>query len=248
MLIDAPKSPGELRWLVTTHSCDLIHHSEQETCAELLGLESLANVPDGEYALQSARMKIVTAFDRGANAPLFFRARAAYRLTVPRYRLKDLTPDSSICLRSASDAAGLRGKSERELAEWLAARYSRGWTPSEFDRRLKTNVGKIQKSLARLRSQGVEEILVRVTPSEELAPDEAYEITVLLLLAPQFASNMNAVRAEANIFVDCLQRPGLIVMASPPNVDLSTHIGYAYVRGWLRFHEILRDSLAATPV
>ena len=71
MLIDAPKSPGELRWLVTTHSCDLIHHSEQETCAELLGLESLANVPDGEARCKAREGKIVTAFDR-APTPLFF--------------------------------------------------------------------------------------------------------------------------------------------------------------------------------
>jgi hypothetical protein len=236
-----------VRWLVITHSCDLIHHSEQETHVEFLGVEVLPNKPEKELALQSARMRIVKAFDATGKNPQFLCARATNRLSVPRTRLEGITPDTSICLRSSFDVAGLRGKSEREIGDWLAARYNRGWTPSEFDRRLKKNVGKIQQSLSRLKGKGVEEIFIRVTPLEELI-DEAYEVSLLIIVLPEFESSLTAIHAEAKAFANSVQQTNLITIATPPNVQLSTMIAYEFVKGWLRFQDVFRDSLAAGPV
>jgi len=130
-------------------------------------------------------------------------------------------------------------------AEWLAGRYNRGWTPSEFDRRLKKGVGKIQQSLQRLRSSGVEEIFARITPTQELGTEEHYEISLIVLVEPDRSDNINAVRSESRTLAHCIQQSGRIVVVPPPQVELSTNVGYGYLRGWLRFDEVFRDALAA---
>jgi hypothetical protein len=242
---DVADNFGDLRWLVITHSCDLIHHSEQEVNVELLGVEAMSVGSEKELALQSSRMCIVKAYSDTGTQLMFLRARALNRLSLPRVKLQNITPDKSICLRSPYDVAGLRGKSEREIGDWLAARYNRGWTPSEFDRRLKKNVGKIQKSLIRLQSHGVADILIRVTPQDELTLDEPYEVSLIIIAAPESEPLLSAIQAEAKTFANSVQQPNLIIIATPPNVQLSTLISFEFIKGWLRFHDVFRDSLAA---
>jgi hypothetical protein len=233
------------RWIVVSHSCDLIHHTEQELHVELLRLEALPSVSADELALQSPRMAIITAYETGTQNPISFRARASHRLTVPRERLGSLAPDLAISLRSRSDPEGVRGPSEYQLSEWLASRYNRGWTPTEFDKRLSKNVGKIQPCLRRLRTHGVEEIFVRVTPASEIGPKEPYEIGLVILVDPEHEANLAAIQAESQTLARHIHQPGKVTVVQAPTVTLSNLMGYSLLRGWIRFHDVFRDSLAS---
>jgi hypothetical protein len=234
---------GALRWIVISHSCDLVHHTEQEPFVELLGLEVVQGASDEELATRSPRLMFVTAYDTATQAPIPFRARASRRVSVDRQRLNKIAPDSSISLRSSHDPEGLRGKSEHALSEWLANRYSRGWTPTEFDRRVSRNVGKIQPTLKRLHSLGVEDIFVRVVPIKELGPVESYEMHLVIVVGPEHENNLPAIQAETAVLVGHLHVPNQIAVM-PPSVALSTFISYASIRYWLRFSDVFRDSLA----
>ena len=111
---------------------------------------------------------------------------------------------------------------------------------------MKRNVGKIQPSLRRLGPLGVEDIFIRVTPMQELGPEEPSEVSLVLLLNPERENNINAARAEAKNMANCIQQTGLLIIPTPPNVDLSTIVDYGKIRNWLRFHEVFRDSLSAS--
>jgi hypothetical protein len=238
--------PAISRWLVISHSCDLVHHTEQEPYVELLALEQLQAVPDAELAKQSPRMQILTAYEAVDQTPVFFRARACYRTSVPRERFRDVLPDTALSLRSASDPQGIRGESEHNLAQWLAGRYNRIWTPSEFDRRLAKNVGKIQSSLERLQSHGVEEVFARITPSEELAQSDGYEICLIIVVDPLRQDKLDAVRSESRVLARWIaEGNGIAVLPAAPQIELSDQLPYGAVRGWFRFHEVFRDSLAS---
>ena len=198
-----------------------------------------------DLAKQSPRLRYVAAYEQGNLLPIWFTARASFRVSVPRERLRSLSPDNAICLRSAQDNDGLRGKSEHELSEWLAGRYNRSWAPTEFDKRLSKNIAKIQQSLIRLRGLGVEDIFARVTPGKELGSGEQYEIDLVILVNPAEQANLDAVKAEAETLARQVAQKDRIAMVRAPYVELSTRYGYGYVQGWMRFHDVLRDSMSS---
>jgi len=216
--------------------------------AELLALDVLNDKPVDEMAKPSPRMRIISVYDSNQDAPIYCRARITQTLRVHRNCLCNLSPDKSISLRSSQDVVGLRGKSEREVCDWLAARYNRGWAPSEFDRRLKKSVGKIQPSLTRLRGLGVEEIFIRVTPAEELPDNEYYEVTIVILIDPEYQQNKGAIESEARSLAGVVQQPNKVKLVTPPHVVLSIDYGYGYLKGMLRFADVFRDALAAQNV
>ncbi len=238
------KLTADRRWIVVTHSCDIVHHTDQELFVELLALERLQNVSSNDLAQQSPRLKYVAAYVVGDSSRIWFIARASIRVSVPRERFRAIGPDNAISLRSAQDSEGLRGQSEHELIEWLAARYNRSWTPTEFDKRLSRNIKKIQESLTRLRDLGVEDIFARVTPGKELGPEEQYEIDLVILVSPDKQANLDAIKIEAETLARQVAKDR-IAMVSAPCVELSTRYGYGYVQGWMRFHDVLRDSASS---
>jgi len=237
--------PAERRWIVVTHSCDIVHHTDQELCIELLALERIQDVTVDELSKQSPRLRYVAAHQRGDLSPIWFCARASMRVSVPREHLHGVSPDSAISLRSTQDNDGLRGKYEHELSEWLAGRYNRSWAPTEFDKRLSKNIAKIQQSLTRLRGFGVEDIFARVTPSEELDQGEQYEIDLVVLVNPADEANLGAVKVEAETLARQITHNSKIAMVKAPHVELSSRYGYGFIRGWMRFHDVLRDSMSS---
>ncbi len=239
------KPAADRRWIVITHSCDIVHHTDQELFVELLALERIQEVSNDDLAKQSPRLRFVTAYQQGDPPPIWFAARASFKVSVSRERLRNLSPDNAISIRSAQDNDGLRGKSEHELSEWLAGRYNRSWAPTEFDKRLSKNIAKIQQSLTRLRGLGVEDIFARVTPGTELGAGEQYEIDLVILVDPAEEANIDAVKAEAETLARQVAQKDRIAMVSAPYVELSTRYGYGYVQGWMRFHDVLRDSMSS---
>lgn len=239
------KLTADSRWIVVTHSCDIVHHTDQELFVELLALERMQKVSDDDLAKQSPRLRYLAAYVHGDLSPIWFTARASFRVSVLRERLRSLSPDNAISLRSAQDNDGLRGKSEHELSQWLAGRYNRSWAPTEFDKRLSRNIVKIQQSLTRLRGLGVEDIFARVTPGEELGSGEQYEIDLVILVDPAQEANLDAVKAEAETLARQVAQKDRIAMVRAPYVELSTRYGYGYVQGWMRFHDVLRDSMSS---
>jgi hypothetical protein len=239
------KLTADGRWIVVTHSCDLVHHTDQEPFVEILGLERAQEVSSDDLAKQSPRLRYVAAYEDGDSSPLWFIARASTRISILRERLRVLSPDNAISLRSAQDNDGLRGKSEHGLSEWLAGRYNRSWAPTEFDKRLSRNIAKIQPSLTRLRGFGVEDVFARVTPGKELDSGEQYEIDLVILVNPAEQANLDAIKIEADTLARHVTQKDRIAMVSPPYVELSTRCGYGYVQGWMRFHDVLRDSMSS---
>ena len=174
-------------------------------------------------------MKFITAYETDTQKPISLRARVSQRVTIPRERLLSLTPDMTISLRSHDDPPGLRGKSEYQLSEWLSNRYNRSWTPTEFDRRISKNVGRIQPCLKRLGSYGVEEIFVRVTPTDALQPNEPYEVGFIILVDPAREADLRSVQAESQNLARAIQQPGTINVVQTPSVALSSVVQYGTV-------------------
>ena len=236
--------PSEHRLLLVTHSCDVVHHTEQEQFVEFLAIERVPTATAEDLSKQSPRLKFLAAYAKGDPEPVWFQAKASLRLSVPRDRLRTLSPDLCMSLRAPGDNEGLRGEFEEEVADWLASRYNRSWTPTEFDRRLSRNVAKIQSSLVRLAANGVQDIYARVTPSAELDPNEAYEIDLVILVDPEQEGRLGAVRSEAETLARAVAQPGAISMVRAPHVQLSTQYGHGYLRGWMQFQYVFRDSMA----
>jgi len=155
--------------MIVTQSCDLVHHNLQnEPSAVLLIMKSISASDSGLMHGRNPRVLHVQS-----SCGTWLETWAWNQVVIPRDHLAE---------KDATNKIELAPKDLRLVLDWLAKRFTRIAFPDGFNDLLKTKanaIGKLLKSNHALFS----EILLYVTPFEDLNHGEHYELACYLLMA-----------------------------------------------------------------
>lgn len=175
-------SPGlakDVRLLVVSQSCDLVHHCyASEPVAEVYLCEPLAldAKPDGNLtAGKSPRDLHIPFVSEGTQH--WFRIHSKGRALVPRHVLAAIDPDVSLVVPESS---------VRVLQRWIINRVVRAAFPDAFNERTRKARGKLED---RLKKAGTHLLGLYVSLSswDELGNDEVYGVDFVGLVAEGLA-------------------------------------------------------------
>ena len=191
--------------MVVSQSCDLVHHDlGNEPSAVILVLKSVSS---GKSEVMHGRNPRLLHFQ--ATDGHWFEAWAWNQIVIPRDHLAE---------KSSIEGIELAPKVLRCVLDWLAKRFTRIAFPDDFNDalKLKSNaIGKLLKKNHKLFT----EILLHISPFDELSANQHYELACYLLMAaevhdePKQFAEARAVAAKLEkLFKDC----GLDVMECSP--------------------------------
>lgn len=191
--------------MVVSQSCDLVHHDlNNEPSAVILVLKS---VDSGKPELMHGRNPRLLHFQSIDGRS--FEAWAWNQIPIARELLAE---------KEANAGAELAPKVLRCVLDWLAKRFTRIAFPDDFNEALKSKSSAIGKLLKK-NHELFTEILLNVSPFDELEADQHYELACYLLMGagihdePQQLTKARAVAAKLEkLFEDC----GIGVMECSP--------------------------------
>lgn len=157
--------------MVVSQSCDLVHHSlDNEPSALILVLKK---IDSGSIDLMHGRSPRQLHF-QSIDGP-WFEAWAWNQVVIPRDHLAG---------KAALKEIQLAPRTLRTVLDWLAKRFTRIAFPDGFNDSLKAKSGAIGKLLKK-NHELFTEILLRVSPFEELEEGGSYELACYLLMAAE---------------------------------------------------------------
>lgn len=182
--------------MVVSQSCDLVHHDlGNEPSAAILVLKSVSS---GKSEVMHGRNPRLLHFQ--ATDGRWFEAWAWNQIAIPRDHLAE---------KAAAVAVELAPKVLRCVIDWLAKRFTRIAFPDNFNDALKPQskaIGKLLKKNHELFT----EILLHISPFDELRTNQHYELACYLLMAaevhdePKQLAEACAVAAKLEkLFKDC---------------------------------------------
>jgi len=71
----------------------------------------------------------------------------------------------------------------KRLSGWLSFRYRREAFPNDFNNRLRKSIGKLRKSLSKIRNECLIALYLDIEPDRELEPNESYIVNMLVIIA-----------------------------------------------------------------
>lgn len=200
----SPASDRDLA-MVVSQSCDLVHHDlGNEPSAVILLLKSVSS---GKSEVMHGRNPRLLHFQAADGS--WFEAWAWNQIVIPRDHLAE---------KVAAAGMELAPKVLRGVLDWLAKRFTRIAFPDDFNDALKPKSNAIGKLLKK-NHELFTEILLHVSPFDELGPDQHYELACYLLMAEEIHDEPTqladacavAVKLE-KLFKDC----GIEVLACNP--------------------------------
>lgn len=185
--------------LVVTQTCDLVNDISTEPFFEVACLHPLDRAPTNEYLHgRNSRRLELTLEIQGAKQHYYMQAHERFFVRHSILKEKEIVPYDSIQDENTKNL----------LIKWLIGRYSRPAFPDTFDQRWKRREKQIKKIIKQL--ELVQDIYIRLDPFNELAEDQAYEITVLLLMDNENFDNPTIYKKYDNLrkkledeFVQC---------------------------------------------
>lgn len=191
--------------MVVSQSCDLVHHDPvNEPTAAILVLKSVDfGNPDLLHGRNPRQLQFPTL-----DGP-WMEARAWNQTTIPRELLAQ---------REISGRIGISPKVLRVVLEWLAKRFTRIAFPDDFNDALKPKsnaLGKLFKNNHQLFS----EILLSISPFDELSVDQHYQVACYLLMESEVHDNpkhLSEARAVAAKLEKFFEECGMEVMECTP--------------------------------
>jgi len=193
------------RLLVVSQSCDLVHHCyAAEPAAEAYVCEPLGPgfEPDGNRTAGKNPRELHLALILEDN-DRWYRIRSSGRVLFPRRRLARIDPDPTL---SAPEA------SIRILQRWVMNRVVRTAFPDAFNDRTEKALAKLEKRLKR-HGGPLLGLYVNVTPWEELADDESYDVDFVGIVDENLALDQRtalekvlgeiAAAYEAEVGIEC---------------------------------------------
>lgn len=191
--------------MVVSQSCDLVHHDlGNEPSAVILVLKSVSS---GKPEVMHGRNPRLLHFQ--ATDGRWFEAWAWNQIAIPRDHLAK---------KAAAVEIELFPKVLRCVLDWLAKRFTRIAFPENFNDALKPKSNAIGKLLKK-NHEIFTEILLHISPFDELDAGQHYELACYLLMAagfynePKQLAEARAVAANLEkLFEDC----GLDVMECSP--------------------------------
>lgn len=155
--------------MVVSQSCDLVHHDlRNEPTAVVLLLKSL-NSGISEQLMHGRNPRHLHFQSLDGR---WFEAWAWNQATIPRQEL---------ARKDASTEIGLSPKVLRCVLDWLAKRFTRIAFPDSFNTVLKPKSNAIEK-LIKKNHHLFSEILMRISPFDELETNQHYEVACFLLM------------------------------------------------------------------
>ena len=168
-LPDGSPAANDDHAMIVSQSCDLLHHKlENEPCAQLLILKSVASGNPEVLHGRNPRLLHFQSLDGR-----WFEAWAWNQVVIPRDHLVEKT-----ALREIE----LAPRVLRSVLNWLAKRFTRIAFPNEFNDALKAKSGAIGK-LLKDNHELFTEILLHISPFDELEAGGNYELACYLLMA-----------------------------------------------------------------
>lgn len=164
----------DVRLLIVSQSCDLVHHSyESEPFAEAYLCEALAleEPENGNLTAGKNPRELLVPFTLGG-VKRMHRLHSKGRVLLPRYRLAMLDPDPSLVVPPSS---------VRVLQRWLINRIVRTAFPDAFNDRTGKAVKKLED---RLKKHGAPllGLYINVAPWDELPQDQPYDVDFVGLI------------------------------------------------------------------
>jgi hypothetical protein len=170
-LPDGSPVPDDDYAMIVSQSCDLLHHKlENEPFAQILIAKSIAaGNPEALHGRNPRRLHFQSIDGR------WFEAWAWNQSVIPRDQL---------CERAVLSEIELAPEVLRRVLDWLAKRYTRIAFPDAFNVALKAKSDSIGKLLKKNHDLFTE-ILLYVSPFDELEADEIYELACYLLMSEE---------------------------------------------------------------
>lgn len=162
--------------MVVSQSCDLVHHDlGNEPSAVILMLKSIGS---GKPELMHGRNPRLLHFQSLDGR--WFEAWAWNQVTIPRDHLAEM---------DATAGVELSPKVLRGVLDWLAKRFTRIAFPDAFNEALKPKSGAIAK-LLKNNHELFSDILLFISPFDELAEGQHYTLACYLLMAAEKHDNL----------------------------------------------------------
>lgn len=181
---------GDL-FLLVSQDCDIVRSSEVEPDIEFVG-GSFADRPNGQLTFGKNPRRLQLTLPSGDETDA--------RLVELDIRKRAIVAKSAVADLRPSDSLRCAGEPLRVVTRWLAKRYSRPAFPDEFNRRLQSVYGRIDRLSKKASGRDISSILIALSPRDEDLPDgEDYELVVWLTV-PDDARNDGTRFAEASAF------------------------------------------------